>query len=106
MDPITHTLVGAALAQSGLGRRTAYATAALLIGSNLPDMDAVSQIFGMDTALGFRRGWTHGFPALLALPLLLTGVLFLLDGRRRRFRPIAAPPAKPRVLLLLSISLI
>jgi len=41
MDPIAHTLFGAALAESGLKNRSRYATATLLIGANLPDIDVV-----------------------------------------------------------------
>ncbi len=46
MDPICHTLVGAALAESGLKKRTALGTATLLIGANLPDMDVLSLHWG------------------------------------------------------------
>jgi hypothetical protein len=42
MDPVTDTFVGAALSQSGLGRRTPLAPAALVLGANLPDVDVLS----------------------------------------------------------------
>jgi hypothetical protein len=29
--------------------------------------------------LAFRRGWTHGIPALIVLPFLLAGAMVLLD---------------------------
>ena len=74
MDPICHTLVGAALAEAGLKHRTRYATATLLIGANLPDVDVLSYAFGGGlTALAFRRGWTHGVLALAVLPVVLAG---------------------------------
>jgi inner membrane protein len=63
MDNLCHSLVGAALAECGLRRRTRYATFALVIGANLPDIDVLA-LFG-DNGLGFRRGITHGIPALL-----------------------------------------
>ncbi len=75
MDPICHTLVGAALAESGLKRRTSLGTATLLIGANLPDVDLVSLLWGTETAVWFRRGITHGIPAMIILPLALTGLL-------------------------------
>jgi len=77
MDPLAHTLFGAALADAGLKRASRYATAALLIGANLPDVDVVAQFWGADTALYLRRGWTHGVLAMAALPLLLTGAILL-----------------------------
>lgn len=49
---------------------------ALVIGANLPDIDGVSMLLGMNT-LTARRGLTHGPIAMLVLPLLLTGALLL-----------------------------
>jgi inner membrane protein len=97
MDPFTHTMTGAVLAQTGLGRRTRYGGAALVVGANLPDIDAFTQFLGMDTALYFRRGWTHGLLALVVLPLLLTGILTLIG----RFRSSGHPPV-PTMLYSLS----
>ena len=75
MDPLTHTLVGANLAATRLGGSTRFATAALIIGANLPDVDAILYFTGHDDlALGFRRGWTHGVLALALLPILLASV--------------------------------
>jgi inner membrane protein len=91
-------MVGATLAQTGLATRTRYGAAALVVGANLPDIDAFTQSLGMDTALYLRRGWTHGVLALVVLPLVLTGVLSLIGHHRRMSRP---PPA-PRTLFLLS----
>lgn len=101
MDNLTHSLVGAALGQTGLKRRTALALTTLVIGANLPDIDAVSYWTG--GALGFRRGWTHGVLALAVLPFLLTGLVLAGDRwLRRRGRRAAAPPAAPREVLLLA----
>jgi len=76
VDNVTHTLVGLALAESGLKRHTRYATATLLLGSNLPDVDGFTYFFGSATdALAFRRGWTHGVLAMAVLPLLLAGLM-------------------------------
>ena len=76
MDPVTHTLVGGSLAATRLGKTTRMASAALVIGANLPDIDALSFANGSDAALAFRRGWTHGVPALLILPALLAASLW------------------------------
>lgn len=100
MDPLTHTLVGASLATTRLGRMTRLATPALVIGANLPDVDVLSYFRGEDFALGFRRGWTHGVLALVVLPALLAGLLMLWDRWRGYRHP--DRPLSPRWLLALS----
>lgn len=99
MDPLTHTFVGATLGKAGLERRTALAMPTLLIGANLPDVDVLALFGGDDVGLAFRRGWTHGVPALILLPILLTLGMVLYD---RRFRDRDARPIDARQLLLLS----
>lgn len=92
MDPIAHTFTGAALAASGLRRATPLATAALILGANAPDIDILAA-FGPDfSAVAHRRGWTHGLPAIVVFPFLLTGLLLAWDRFvRRRQTPGAAP---------------
>jgi inner membrane protein len=90
MDPLTHTLVGASLASCALGEKTRSATAALVIGANLPDVDVLSYFAGGDVALGFRRGWTHGVLALVVLPAILALILWLWDRWRQTDDP--GPP--------------
>lgn len=100
MDPIAHTLTGAALAASGLRRATPLATAALLIAANAPDVDIAVAYAGEYMALAHRRGWTHGLLAILLLPLVLAGALMLWDQQvRRRLNP-GAEPARWQPLLL------
>ncbi|MCP4187017.1 MAG: metal-dependent hydrolase [Gammaproteobacteria bacterium] len=77
MDPVAHTLVGAALAETGLKKVSRYATATILIGVNLPDIDGIAKFWGPDASLFFRRGWSHGILALVVLPLLLAGLIWL-----------------------------
>lgn len=102
MDNLCHTLVGAAMGEAGLRRRTALAMPALLIGANLPDVDVLAYFWGSETALGFRRGWTHGVPALVVWPFVLTGLLLAWDRWVRRRRRPDAEPARPRELFRLS----
>lgn len=80
MDNLTHSLVGALLGQAGLKRKTGLAMPALIIGANLPDVDAAC-FFWLEGQehLGFRRGVTHGPPALVLLPLILAGILWGYD---------------------------
>ena len=102
MDPLCHTLVGAALGEAGLKRSTPLAMPALVIGANLPDVDVAAHAWGRLAALEFRRGWTHGILALAVLPLVLVGLLLLWDRlvRRRQRSPEGA--ADPRALMLLA----
>ena len=102
MDPVTHTLVGATLAQTGLKRRTALGTATLLIGANIPDVDVLAYFWGGETALWFRRGVTHGVLALIVLPFILTGLMILWDRTVRRRRRGGLPAVAPGQLLLLA----
>ena len=80
MDNITHSLVGALIGQAGLKRKTGLAMPALIIGANLPDVDAAC-FFWLDGVqhLGFRRGITHGPIAWVLLPLILAGLLWWFD---------------------------
>lgn len=90
MDPVAHTLFGATLAETGLRHKSRRAAATLIIGANLPDIDAVVTVLGPDTSLLLRRGWTHGVLALAILPLLLAALMWWWD--RRRPPPDGAPP--------------
>jgi inner membrane protein len=95
MDNVCHTLVGAAIGEAGLKHTTRFGMPALLIASNLPDVDVLS--FALDTpAVALRRGWTHGVVAQVALPLVFTGVLLLLDRLWKPSRP--GPPARAAAL--------
>lgn len=90
MDNLTHSLVGAVLGQAGLKRTTGLAMPALIIGANLPDVDAACFFWLEGTEhLAFRRGITHGPPALVLLPLVLAGLLWGFDRwqEKRGTRP-------------------
>ena len=84
MDNLTHSLVGALLGQAGLKRKTGLAMPALIIGANLPDVDAACTVYGIES-LAMRRGLTHGPIAWVLLPLVLAGILWAFDrGQERR----------------------
>ncbi len=99
MDNLCHTLAGAALGRAGLADRTRYGMTTLVVAANIPDIDVA--VFLTDTLpMSFRRGWTHGILAQIALPLLLAGGMLAL-ARARRGRD-SDPPARFSQLLLLS----
>jgi inner membrane protein len=103
MDNIAHTLTGAALGEAGLKRFTGLATPALLVAANIPDLDVLGMVFREN--LAWRRGWTHGPVALVALPALLAVTLLLFDRwqARRGTRPAQRAPVRFRPLLLICV---
>ncbi|MEQ1640269.1 MAG: metal-dependent hydrolase [Novosphingobium sp.] len=106
MDNLTHSLIGAALGQAGLKRKTGLAMPALIIAANLPDIDAAC-FFWLDGTehLGFRRGITHGPIAMALLPLLLAGALWGYDRwqTQRGTRPAGRLPVHLGWLFALSL---
>ncbi|MCC5880046.1 MAG: metal-dependent hydrolase [Idiomarina sp.] len=101
MDPVAHALSGSAMAAAGLRRVTPLATAALLIGVMVPDIDGLI-LFDEYAALAHRRGLTHGIAAVVVLPLLVTSLLLLWDRWVRRRRNPDARPAQAGQLFLLT----
>ncbi len=87
------------MGETGLKRRSPLGMPTLIIGALLPDIDGLAIPLGH--GLDFRRGWTHGIPALVVLPFVLTGLMLVYDRFVRRRRP-GVEPARPRQLLLLS----
>ena len=74
-----------------------------MLAANAPDIDVFSYIRGEYFALSFRRGITHGWPALLVLPFVVTGLVLLYDRAVRRRRNPGAKPARALPLLALSV---
>ena len=106
MDNLTHSLIGALIGQCGLKKKTGLAMPALIIGANLPDVDAAC-FFWLEGQehLAFRRGITHGPPAWLLLPLVLAGILWAYDRWqvKRGKRPVGRLPVSFKWLYLLSL---
>lgn len=102
MDNLCHTLVGAAIGEAGLRTRTRFGAAALMISANIPDVDVLS--FLTDTSpVAFRRGWTHGVLAQIALPVLVTGAFWIWN----RWRTSTSAPVQPfRIGWLLALCVI
>lgn len=102
MDPVCHTLTGAALGFTGLEKRSRFARSTLLVGANLPDIDAITYLVDGVESLAIRRGITHGLPAVVALPILLALAMKGLD----RLMPPGQGISRARFgpLLLLSLA--
>jgi inner membrane protein len=103
MDNLTHTLAGAALAETGFRDRVVLATPTLILAANVPDVDVVSYLVADQfAALAWRRGITHGVPALVLWPLVVAGLMLGWDRWVRRRRDPAKEPARFLPLLALS----
>lgn len=102
LDNLTHGLVGAALAAAGPRPAHPLATPTLVLAANAPDIDVLAYASGPYFALAFRRGITHGWPAMLLLPLVVTAVMVGWDRAVRRRREPRVPPARVGSLLALA----
>ncbi len=81
MDNLTHTLTGIAIGQAGLKRKTRFAFWALIIGSNLPDIDIITAAGGQSNYLKVHRGMTHSLLGITLLAIILAASIFV-PGRR------------------------
>lgn len=99
MDNLCHSLAGAVIAECGVAQRTRFATAALVVAANIPDVD-VAYLFAGDLAgLEGRRGWTHGIPALILWPFVVVAATILWHRFVRRNAP-SDQPVNLRALLI------
>jgi len=89
MDNITHTLTGLALSQAGLNRKTRFATLALVVGANLPDLDLLWSNGGGANYLKYHRGITHSVLGVAVLGAALAGLLYYLGRRFPGTKPMA-----------------
>lgn len=102
MDNVTHSLVGAVLAETGLKRWTPLATVTLILGANFPDIDIVVGLKNQLTYLEYHRGITHAIIAIPFLSLFLAGLMYAISHWRRRKNP-ALAAARFRPLFVLSL---
>jgi inner membrane protein len=100
MDNLTHTLTAVAISQTGLNRKTRFATLTLILAANAPDVDLLSGLKGRLTYLEYHRGITHSFIGITALAIVLWAVIYGL-GRKVQSRP--GLPLNGRWLLLAAL---
>lgn len=90
MEPVTHVLTGACLARTGFNRRAAYATAAMAIAAEFPDIDTLWSLRGPIAGFQHHRGITHTFVGLPVEAAFLLAC-FWLWHRYRVSRPVRSP---------------
>ena len=93
MEPVTHLMTGACLARAGFNRKAAYATLAMTLAAEAPDLDVLWSVHGPVAALQHHRGITH---TLVGLPfdglIVLSAVWLVHRWRVRRARPSVEKP--------------
>ncbi len=104
MDNLTQTLTGIALSQAFFKRRTRFATTALVIASNLPDID-LAWSFGPDARyLHYHRGITHSILGVAVLGGLLFAAIYTLGRKTKPGTKPLTPPLRPGWLLTACIT--
>jgi inner membrane protein len=83
MEPVTHFLTGACLARSGFNRKTAYATLAMTLAAEAPDLDILWSLRGPVAGFEHHRGITHTLIGAPFVALAVTGVVYLWHRFRR-----------------------
>jgi inner membrane protein len=99
MEPVTHFMTGAVLARAGLNRKAAYATLAMTLAAEAPDLDTLWSIDGPIAGFQHHRGWTHTFLGIPFEALIITLLIWLLH-RWRLKRGAVTTVAPTRWLLL------
>ena len=97
MEPVTHFLTGACLARAGFNRKAAYATLAMTLAAEAPDMDTLWSVRGPVAAFQHHRGITHTLIGLPVEGLVVIGAVWLVH--RWRVRRAAAVPVAATVSL-------
>jgi inner membrane protein len=90
LEPVTHFLTGACLGRSGFNRKTAYATLAMTLAAEAPDIDIFWGWRGPVAGLEHHRGITHTLIAAPVMALATTGIVWVVH-RLRRKEPVIPP---------------
>ena len=84
MDPFTHFLAGACLGRSGFNRKTAYATLAMTLAAEAPDLDVFWSLRGPVAGFEHHRGITHTLIAAPVIAVATLGCVWLVHRIRRK----------------------
>src|SRR5271170_5280738 len=94
MEPVTHFMTGACLARAGFNRKAAYATLAMTLAAEAPDLDTLWGIGGPIAAFQHHRGWTHTFIGLPIDATVVIGFIWLIHRWRQRRAATKPTPAQ------------
>jgi inner membrane protein len=97
MDNLTHTLTAVAISQTGLNRKTRFATLTLILAGNAPDIDILSGLKDSVTYLKYHRGISHSLVGITALAIIIWGLMCWMG---KKVRPKPGLPLNSRWLLL------
>jgi inner membrane protein len=92
MEPITHFMTGACLARAGFNRKAAYATLAMTLAAEAPDLDTLWSVHGPIAAFQHHRGITHTFLGLPFEGAIVVGAIYLYHRYRTRSQPATGNP--------------
>ena len=91
MDPVTHGLAGALIAEAGFAQKLGNRARFILAGAAMfPDIDIVYRFESLPAYIANHRALTHSFVGLIASGVLIGSVMGKLDEERRYIAWIAA----------------
>jgi inner membrane protein len=91
---MTHLMTGACLARAGFNRKAAYATVAMTLAAEMPDLDTLWSLGGPVAGFQHHRGITHTLVGLPFEGLVVLGAVWLMHRWRvRRARAAALQAA-------------
>ncbi len=93
MEPVTHLLTGACLGRAGFNRKTAYATLAMTLAAEAPDIDTLAGFGGPVFGFCHHRGITHTLVGAPFMALAVTGVVWGIAAIRSKLG--RKPPLQP-----------
>ncbi|MGO8813572.1 MAG: metal-dependent hydrolase [Terriglobia bacterium] len=100
MDNLTHTLTAVAISQTGLNRKTRFATLTLILAANAPDLDILAGLKGSVSYLKYHRGICHSLLGITLLAFLLWGLIYWVG---KKVSPKPGLPVRGRWLLLAAL---
>ncbi|HEY8997438.1 MAG TPA: metal-dependent hydrolase [Edaphobacter sp.] len=93
MEPVTHFMTGAVLSRAGFNRKAAYATLAMTLSAEAPDLDVLWSFKGPVAGFEHHRGWTHSFLGAPFEALIVLAVIWLIHRWRLRRNHALTTPA-------------
>lgn len=100
MDNLTHTLTAVAISQTGLNRKTRFATLTLILAANAPDIDIVAGFTGSINYLKYHRGIAHSFVGIIVLAFMISGLVYWIG---KKLKPNSNLPVNARWLLVAAL---